>query len=389
MSLISISSFSRDFFRGRRVLLRLDLNVPVRSGQVVSDFRLRRVKPTIEFLQQAGAEVVIIGHIDQPGCQTLKPVAGKLAITTPLNFVEDLESFPAVNPGEVVLLENLRRHSGEESNDKSFASLLVKKSNADFYVNDAFAASHRKHASITLLPSFLPSAAGLVMAEEVASLSRAFTPEHPFVLILGGAKFGTKLPLVKRFLPLVDKIFIGGALAHSFFRAKGFATGRSLVDDDPGMITEYLANPKIVLPDEVMVKTASGTIKNIPPQEVSSGDIIYDAGPDFLSAIKQAIVSSRFIVWNGPLGNFEAGFSTATKELANLIAEVEAYSIVGGGDTIAAIESLVIFSRLGFVSTGGGAMLDFLATGTLPGIEALLHSGNKTHGTDPLPHSYY
>ena len=318
---------------GKRALVRVDWNVPIENGQVVDDFRIRKSLPTIELLQKAGAEVTLCTHLE-PEDSSVEPL---------VKFV----------PTGVKLLPNLRSDSREKGNDDSFAKELA--SGADIYVNEAFSASHREHASIVLVPKLIPSFAGLQFAEEVENLSKAFKPKHPFFFVLGGAKFETKLPLLKKFIEVADKVFIGGALANDFFKSRGMDVGSSLVSSKDLGQRDLLSTGKIMIPRDTTL----------------SGDRIVDAGPETMEDLIDKVSEAKMILWNGPLGEYEKGHKRYTLELARMIAESKAESIVGGADTLAAIKELGLFDKFSFVSTGGGAMLDFLANGTLPGIEAL------------------
>jgi phosphoglycerate kinase len=408
---------------GKKVILRLDLNVPVQNGKVVDDFRIKKSLPTIDLLRDRGARIVILSHIEG-GSDTLRPVfeyfksgleSGLLKKNYPMSFCEDcLENGPAVagdlKDGEMIMFENLRLYDGEKKNDPDFSKKL-----ADFgeiYVNDAFSVSHRAHASIVGIPKFLPGYVGLQFEKEIENLSKCFKPPRPFLFILGGAKFDTKLPLVKKFLKIADTVFVGGALANDFYKAKGFGVGKSLLSDTPIDFDRLLDDPKIILPEDVVVtstdeitashKVATNnktTINNseaadeneMPKKITKSSDIganetVRDDGPATLEKLKGLIAGTRGILWNGPLGNYENGFTEGTDELAKMIASAgghhensggnsfqpgQTFSIVGGGDTLAAIAHLGIEDEFGFVSTGGGAMLDFLANETLPGLLAL------------------
>lgn len=360
---------------GRRVLLRVDLNVPRERGAVRDDFRIKRMVPTVKKLLDAHCQVIMLAHLGEPGA-TLGPVAKYLEQFFPLIFVHNLKSIPeSVNwPTSVaVLLENLRLQPGEENNSPELAQRLA--SLGDFYVNEAFSASHRGHASIVSLPRFLPGYVGPAFATEVRELSQLFRPASPLMVILAGAKFKTKLPLVRRFLEIADKIFIGGALAHSFFKFLGYEIGQSLRDDVPGL-EDLIRHRKIILPAEVLVRR-EGRLQVTTPDQVPADATIVDAGPAVAGQLAELVTEAKTILWNGPLGNYEQGFVTPTHDLAKLIAHYQARAIVGGGDTIAAIEKLNLFDKFGFVSTGGGAMLDFLAEGTLPGIKALEENEKK------------
>jgi phosphoglycerate kinase len=313
---------------GKRALVRVDLNLPLANGEISNDFRLRQALPTLKFLLEAGASITAISHLsDSRG--SLAPVIKRLKILLP----------------EVLLLENLRQEPREEANDLAFAAELA--AGHDLFVNDAFAVCHRAHASVVGVPKLLPSYAGLLVEQEVAELSRAFQPEHPFIFILGGAKLTTKIPLLEKFLPLADQIFLGGDLLNH-------------LKDLPA----NLPREKIIIPDQVVREGAS----------------IKDVAEAALASLAPQLAAAQFILWNGPLGQFEAGFMGGTEALAKLVSTSPAYSMVGGGDTVAAIEKLGLAERFGFVSTGGGAMLDFLATGTLPGLEALRESQEKIGG---------
>jgi phosphoglycerate kinase len=272
-------------------------------------------------------------------------------------------------------MENLRFFEGEKKNDPKFAKELA--SLADIYVNDAFPVCHREHASIVGVPKLLPSYVGFQLEKEVANLSRAFNPAHPFLFILGGAKFETKLPLLAKFLDIADQIFVGGALANDLFKAKGFEIGQSLISKTGIDLSAFIKSPKLLLPVDII--NQEGVSKAA--DSLSLTDKIMDDGPKTLQMLKEKISAAKFILWNGPLGMYEGGYKQPTLELAKIIGEATAgtsgvVSIVGGGDTLAAIEELQNQDKFTFVSTGGGAMLDFLAKGTLPGIEALEESGD-------------
>ncbi len=357
---------------GARVLLRVDFNVPLADGQVADAYRIEQVRPTIEYLREAGARVVLISHFKGTEDNSLRPVAEYIdKYLFPLSFFPDcvggrvFDRVQALENGEVLLLENLRLHSGEKDNDPDFARDLA--SLADIYVNEAFAVSHRAHASVVGLPPLLPAYAGYRLQEEVDRLTEAFDPPRPFVLILGGAKFDTKLPLVKKFLPRVNSLFLGGALAHNVFQARGLEVGRSLVSETEYQLEEMLENEKLLLPVDVVLENTEA----VPPAGLGPEDRIMDAGPASLEMIREKLLGAAFVLWNGPLGDYEHGFTAGTLALARAVAECPAETIVGGGDTLAAIEELGILEEFSFVSTGGGAMLDLLANEDLPGLKAL------------------
>ncbi len=297
---------------GKKVLVRVDWNVPVRDGIITDTFRIEKSLATLQYLKEAGAQVTVATHLESGGIEALKTYV----------------------PEGAVLLPNLRENPGEEGNAPEFAQELASK--ADIYVNEAFSVSHRNHASIVGVPKLIPAYAGLRFEEEVRELSKAFSPEKPFLFILGGAKFETKIPLVEKFLNIADTIFIAGANAK------------------PAFETHLKGKPKIIFP---------------------VGDLAaLDADEEVIVQMAEEIAKANFILWNGPLGKYEDGLKEGTLKLAQLIASSGKKSLVGGGDTLAAIGELGLFDKFSFVSTGGGAMLDFLATETLPGIEALGHS---------------
>ncbi len=367
--------------KGKRIILRLSLNVPVSRGTILNDFRLKRVLPTLDFLRVSGAKTIVVSHFDydtkkQSG---LKQVARYINRFIPLGYVPVRGKLPPhslfenMKEGGIFLLGNIRNIVGEETNDIGFARELA--SYGDIFVNEDFAVSHRAHASVVGLPKYLPSFIGPVFAEEVKELEKVFQPKHPFVFILGGAKFETKLPLVKKFLPLVDQVFIVGALSNSFFKELGYNVGKSLTDSKILGLKTLANNSKIILPSDVIV-VSRGKVSTKLPTLLSPNDRIVDVGPETVSEIIEATKKTKFILWNGPLGKFEAGFIKPTEQIAEAIAKTRCYSIVGGGDSVSAIEHLGLLDKFSFVSTGGGAMLEFLAKGTLPGIEAILKSRN-------------
>ena len=363
--------------KGVKVLVRVDFNVPIRNGAVADDTRLRAAMPTIDFLRAKGAKVILMSHLESNdgGVPTLAPVADYLRakLALPVMFIKNIRTANdlienELKDGGCMLLENLRSFPGEKENDPPFARELA--SLADIYVNEAFSVCHREHASIVSVPKFLPSYAGLELEKEIANLSKVFDPAHPFLFILGGAKFETKLPLLSKFLGLADTVFVGGALANDFFKAKGYETGKSLLSQGDLDLAPFMSSPKLVLPFDVTDQNKA--VKA--PDQIGPDDKIMDAGPKTTAFLETKIQGARFILWNGPLGMYEDGYRQPTLDLAKLVGEATIHSaetIVGGGDTLAAIASLGLSDKFSFISIAGGAMLDFLAKGTLPGIEAL------------------
>ena len=358
---------------GKRTLLRLDLNVPIKDDKVVDDFRIRKILPTLELLHSAGAKTIILSHLEGKGGDSLRPIwqelIKKYTISFSANFSQLSKNFTELENGGFTLLENLRADPGEKANDENFAKKLA--SFGEIFVNEAFAVSHRAHASIVGLPKLLPGLVGPLFAEELARLSAALKPHHPALFILGGAKFETKFPLLKKFIRLYDSVFVGGALANDFFQAQGFDVGNSLVSKTP-LDLGSLTTPNLYLPNDAIVRS-NITIATKSLDNVSQDEKIVDVGPKTMEILRKLIAQAQFILWNGPLGEYEAGFSDGTKNLATMIAQSQAKSVVGGGDTVAAITALGLENKFSFVSTAGGAMLDFLANETLPGIEALLN----------------
>lgn len=311
---------------GKRIFLRLCMNVPTANGKVAEDFRLQRVLPTLKTLIDRGAIVTVGTHVS--GEEGAFEIIAKY-----LHEQVPAEKFK--------LLPNLRDNEGEKANSEEFARELAK--DQDIYVNEDFAVSHRAHASVVTLPTLLPPFVGYQFLSEVENLSRFLNPAHPSVVVLGGAKIETKLPMIGAFVKNVDQIFLAGKFA-------------SELPDDP-----ILKNEKVVLPEDV----------------VSHDGKVVDIGPNALAHIENAVRSARSVIWNGPLGYFEAGFDESTKSLARTIASLSVDTVVGGGDSIASIRSLGLLDKFTFVSTGGGAMLDYLVDGSLPGIEAILSSKAK------------
>lgn len=374
--------------KGMRVLLRLDFNVPVAGGKVVDDFRIQAALPTIRMLRDAGAKIIILSHIESnkkgQAVASLKPIANYLAAKkVPLKFIPKFftaaaqKTLDTMKGGDIVLFENVRMNKGEKENDPDFARKLAQM--GDIYVNEAFPVSHRAHASIVGIPKFLPSYAGPVFMREVKNLSPVFKAEKgdkPFLFILGGAKFETKMPLIEKFLKSADFIFVGGALANNFFKELGCEVGESVVSEGNYKLPDLLRTHKVFIPIDAVTATGTArfspkTAKVRPVHEIQPKEKIWDIGPESLVEMKAMIDRSKLILWNGPLGNYELGFVDGTKKVAEMVARSKAKSIVGGGDTVAAIQSLNLMDKFTFVSTGGGAMLDFLVNETLPGIDAL------------------
>ena len=385
-----------------RVLVRVDLNVPMQGGAVGDATRIDRVAPTLTALAAAGARVIVASHFGRPKgrrveAMSLAPLAAPLSRALggrPVRFVPDCigeqaeAAVAALAPGEVLLLENLRFHPGEEANDPAFADALARL--ADAYVNDAFSAAHRAHASTTAVAARLPSAAGRLMQAELEALGKALqAPERPVTALVGGAKVSTKLAVLANLIARVDRLVIGGAMANTFLHARGIAVGASL--HEPGLADEARrimaaarsAGCEIVLPADAMVtrefrEGAESTV--VPVAQVPANGMILDLGPETVARIEAALAASRTLVWNGPLGAFEiAPFDRATTASARAAARLtEAgtlLSVAGGGDTVAALQAAGVLGAFSYVSAAGGAFLEWLEGKTLPGVAAL-EAGN-------------
>lgn len=361
------------------VIVRGALNVPLAAGTVSNAYRLERALPTLRFLTEHGARVALISHLGEKGTETLEPVAAALSKLLPrVSFCkttvghEARAAVRALPPGHVLVLENLRRHPGEIANDPNFAKELAHL--GDVFVQDSFDTCHRSHASIVGIPKILPAYAGHLLSQEVEALRAARTPGDASLAVIGGAKFSTKEPVITTLLERYAHVAIGGALANDFIAALGHSVGKSLVSAaEASHLHALLSHPHLILPTDVIVSTSSSkhASRVAALADVHPDESILDIGPESTARIAALIKTAKSILWNGPLGNYENNFVDATDAVARAIAASGAHSVVGGGDTIASIEKLGLFSQFSFVSTGGGAMLDFLARSTLPGIDAL------------------
>jgi phosphoglycerate kinase len=376
--------------KGKRVLVRVDFNVPLADGEVADDGRIRATLPTIQYLLEQGAAVILMSHLGRPKgkvredlrmdsvSRRLSELVGREVIKVDDCVGPEVErAAAALEPGQILLLENLRFHPEEEDNDQAFAQQLA--TLADIYVNDAFGTAHRAHASTSGVPQYLPAVAGLLMERELSFLGKALTsPERPFVAILGGAKISDKISVIRNLLSKVDLLLIGGAMANTFLKAQGYEVGQSLVEDESLPMARQIlkqACGKLVLPVDVVVGddfAAEAEAKTVSIAEVPRGWRILDAGSKTLSLFKQKLVSAKTVLWNGPMGVFEfPKFAVGTVALANSLAAAQATTIVGGGDSIAALKHAGLVNKMSHVSTGGGAALEFLEGKTLPGVAAL------------------
>ena len=381
----------------KRVLMRVDFNVPFDSeGGIADDSRISAVLPTIRYLQEQNASIVLCSHLGRPDGKIveslhIRPIAVRLAelLDQPVNSTSDCvgaeveSAAAALQPRDILLLENLRFHAEEELNDEAFSKQLALL--ADLYVNDAFGAAHRAHASTAGVANFLPAVAGLLMIKEIEQLGGILgNPARPMAAILGGAKISSKITVLHNLLPRVDFLILGGGIASTFIKARGGEIGDSLVEDDfldlARDILEEAASlgVPVLLPSDVVVAdvfAADAEKKTIPVGEVSAGWRILDAGPKTLATYREALEKCRTVFWNGPLGVTEfPAFAIGSLDLAQILAEIDADVVVGGGESAALIEQAGLRDRYTHVSTGGGASLEFIEGRTLPGVEALLDS---------------
>lgn len=360
--------------RGKFVMVRSSANVPLHEGVVANTYRLQRALPTLAYLTAAGARVIVVAHIGRDEHDTLLPVLTAMQTYIPVSWggVIGSEDFSAARThmvdGDIILAENLRQDPREAANDPEFAALLA--AQADIYVDDAFDNIHRDHASMVTLPTLLPAYAGLTLLEEVTELQKAMEPQSPSLLILGGAKFETKMPLVEKYLDLYDHVFVTGALLNDILKAEGHEVGTSLVSDISLAGAPFLSSSKLIRTIDVVVTGPRG-LRTAHITDVAPDEKITDMGPLTIAALAPYISAAATILWNGPLGLYESGSPGGTHAVAKLIADAPAFSIIGGGDTVAAVEELGLNDQFGFVSIGGGAMLTLLEHGTTPALEAL------------------
>ena len=385
--------FLKDFdFKNKRVLVRVDFNVPVGDDKKVDnkeDWRIETVLPTINYLLDQDAKIILLSHLGRPNGKIIEdlrldPVAKRLKELLNKEIIklddcigEDIEErINNIESGEIILLENLRFHKEEENNDSDFAKKLA--SYGEIYINDAFSVSHRAHASLVGIPNYLPSCAGLLLEKEIKTLYNVLDKaKRPLVVVVGGAKISTKIKFIEEFLTKADNLLLGGALANTVIAAKGFAIGRSVVEE--GMIKEIekmkLTDVNLNLPiDAVASVDPSGNAPSriVPIGKTNENEMILDIGPDTILLYNQIISQAKTVIWNGPMGLIETDkFIHGSEEIAKFIAKSESFSIVGGGDSIFLLEKINLLDKIDHVSTGGGAMLKFLIGEKLPAIEVL------------------
>ena len=371
------------------MLVREDLNVPMKAGGIVDDSRVRAAAPTLRHLAQRGARVIVMSHLGRPKDRepdlSLRLLATDLGrrVGRDVRFAADCvgekatSAVNALQSGQVLLLENVRYHTEDESNDAGFARSLA--SLGDIFVNDAFAASHRAHASVVGVAAYLPAYAGELMVAELQALHRALdTPRRPLVAVVGGAKVSTKVGVLRNLLQKVDSLLIGGAMANTFFKARGWPTGTGLVEDsalDEATAVTKAAGDKLVLPLDLVTARkmqAGEPLRIFDANKVEPEWAAYDVGPRTVSLFRERLRGAGTVIWNGPVGVAEIrDFTDGTKAVGEAIASSGAYTLVGGGDTVAAVDALGLSGRYSWVSTGGGATLEYLEGKELPGIAIL------------------
>lgn len=357
-----VTSVTKANLSGKRVVMRVDFNVPLKAGKIVDDTRIRAALPTINYLhEQKAAAIILLAHVGRPDGKVVKA----LSVAPIEKHLRTLTNIP------FELRENLRFDAREEANDSVFAQELAKL--GDVFVQDAFADAHREHASIVGIAKLLPSYAGLLLQKEIEKLTAALTPPKGSVAIIGGAKFETKEPLVEKLLTTYDKILLGGALGNDLLKARGMPFGSSLISPTPLPLRiaghEHLFGPLDVVAD------FEGVSRNAFPADVRTKEHIVDIGEKTASHWSALIEHAPFVLWNGPVGVYENNFTKGTDTLAQALARSGAHAVIGGGDTAAAVAKISFDADKIFISTGGGAMLEFLTAGTLPGIEALRGRG--------------
>lgn len=371
-----LDELKKEYLKGKKVFFRADLDVPIEDGKIGETFRIKAQKGTLDYLVNNEAKVLMAAHLGHevsgasfgPILEEIGEILGQTLTLVPHSELTEIDNlFKAAN---VLLLDNLRQDKREMENDDRFAAELSE--GFDFYVNNDFAVMHREHASVVAIAKRLPSYAGLLVKKEIENLSKAVSsPAEGKVLILGGAKISTKLPVIKNFLGKAEKILIGGAVANNFFKAKGINVGDSLVDDS---VTANVKNNKIILPEDIIISaTGEGgkEARPYPVKDVGSGHYIPDIGPETARHYAELVREAKMVIWNGSMGKFEIdAFAEGTRVVAEAVAAAPK-SLVGGGDTIAAADRFGLLDKFSFVSTGGGAMLEFLAGNKLPGLEAL------------------
>jgi phosphoglycerate kinase len=385
---------------GKKVLVRVDFNVPLnyKTGAITDDSRIRASLPTIDYLIEKEARIILCSHLGRPSGKpspefSLAIVAQHLSqiLRQPVNFVSDCigsevdKAIANMKKGDILLLENLRFHEEEETGDDAFARVLSK--HGDIFVNDAFGTAHRKHASIVGVTKYMPAVAGMLLEKEINALGKVLTePPHPFGVLLGGAKVSDKVAMLNNIMGKVDTIVIGGGMATTFLKAQSYEVGASLIDDSLDTAAEIIEKTKmngvkLVLPDDMLVADVvndKGVTENVDIAHIPADKHIVDIGTLTITKFTKALEKCRTVFWNGPMGIYEIPqFSEGTKTIARIIASLHGTTIIGGGSTSEIVTEMKLGDKMTFVSTGGGASLKFLSGETLPGVEALLDKDTK------------
>ena len=379
--------------KGKKVFCRVDFNVPMNDGEITDDTRIKAALPTINHLAEQGAIIILASHLGRPGGKVveelrLDPIAKRLSNLTGKEILktdavygdEVTEAIGKLDNGDILLIENVRFEQGEEKNDKDLSQAFSDM--ADIYVNDAFGAAHRAHASTAGVATDLPAVAGFLMEKEIAVLGKALAnPDRPFTAIIGGAKVKDKINVIDHLLEKVDNLIIGGGLSYTFLKAQGYEIGKSLLEEDKmDLANEFVQKAKdkgvnLVLPVDVVVAddfSETANTKIVPINEIPADWEALDIGPETREKYSQIIADSELIIWNGPMGVFELNvFAGGTKEVAKALAETNGYTVIGGGDSAAAIEKFGFAKEMDHISTGGGASLEFMEGKDLPGLQVL------------------
>ncbi len=378
-------------WRGQRVLLRVDFNVPVINGRIGEDYRIAAALPTIQYLLRQGARLIIISHWGDPqgvvAALSTRVLARRLQklLKQPVKFIPEAigpqvdKAVAGLKNGEIIFLENLRFYPGEKKNSSAFAKELA--ANADVYVNDAFSVCHREQASVSAITRYLPAFAGWQLTAEINNLQKILRPAKPLVVVMGGSKISTKAPIIKKLYPRASRILLGGGLANNFWRRQGREIGRSLYDNEADkIISRFFSGkkllPKIILPIDVIVQAANGQSIRRELNAVKKSDKIFDIGPDSIALFCSYLKKAQTIVWNGPLGKFEEpAYKHGTLAVGTVIAARStghAFGLVGGGETVEALKMTKMETYVDWVSTAGGAMLSYLGGEKMPGLKNII-----------------